>query len=216
MPSRWRRLVVLRHGETTHNAEGVWQGPLDSPLSAHGLEQARAAAPLLAALGPARVVSSDLQRASETARAVAEACGLPYATDARLREIHAGAWQGLTGAQVAAGYPDDMERLHRGEDFRRGVHGESVADVAARAGLGAQAFIGRLAAGECGVLVTHGVSGRCVVAEVTGIPQDLAWRTLTTLGNCHWALLSEAALGWRIDEWNASAREVGDVPTDLA
>ena len=41
--SSGRRLIVLRHGETTHNAAGIWQGQLDSPLSERGVEQAYAA-----------------------------------------------------------------------------------------------------------------------------------------------------------------------------
>ena len=39
-----RRLIVLRHGETTSNAAGIWQGQLDSPLSERGVAQAAAAA----------------------------------------------------------------------------------------------------------------------------------------------------------------------------
>ena len=58
-----RRVVVLRHGETDHNAARIWQGHLDTPLSERGLAQARAAGPAVATLHPSRIVSSDLRRA---------------------------------------------------------------------------------------------------------------------------------------------------------
>jgi len=57
-----RRLIVWRHGETDHNAGGIWQGQLDTALSAKGREQARAAAAALTAYSPAVIVSSDLER----------------------------------------------------------------------------------------------------------------------------------------------------------
>ncbi|HEX8518888.1 MAG TPA: histidine phosphatase family protein, partial [Pseudonocardia sp.] len=80
-----RRLVLLRHGQTDYNVAGRMQGHLDSVLTAVGLEQAAVAAPALAALGPDRMVSSDLRRAADTAEVVGAACGLPVKFDARLR-----------------------------------------------------------------------------------------------------------------------------------
>ncbi|HET6969172.1 MAG TPA: histidine phosphatase family protein, partial [Ornithinibacter sp.] len=72
-----RRVVVLRHGETDHNAARIWQGHLDTPLSDLGVEQADAAGPAIAALSPHRIVSSDLTRARLTAESVGRACGIP-------------------------------------------------------------------------------------------------------------------------------------------
>lgn len=200
-----RRLIVLRHGETAHNAAGIWQGQLDSPLSARGVEQAAAAARAVAEFGPTRVVASDLSRARVTGETVARVDGIPISTDERFREIHAGAWQGLTGEQVRAGYPEDMDRLLGGEDFRRGGHGESVADVAARCRAGVDALLDELGAGECAVIATHGVSGRALAADLVGLDQRTAWIALGGLGNCHWAELVEGRAGWRIQTWNQSA-----------
>ncbi|MEO6020849.1 MAG: histidine phosphatase family protein [Knoellia sp.] len=200
-----RRLIVLRHGETDHNAAGVWQGQLDSPLSERGLEQAAAAATALAEFSPARVVASDLTRAAVTGETVARVGGIPFSTDERFREIHAGAWQGLTGAEVRASYPQDMDKLLRGEDFKRGGHGESVADVAARCRAGVDALLEELAPGECAVIATHGVAGRALAADLVGIDQRTSWIALGALGNCHWAELVEGRAGWRISAWNQSA-----------
>ncbi len=200
-----RRLVVLRHGETEHNAVGVWQGQLDSVLSERGLAQARAAAAALVAFGPARVVASDLTRARVTGEEVARACGVPLTTDERLREIHVGAWTGRAGSEVRAEYPEDMDRLLRGEDFARGGHGETLAEVAARVRAAADDVVAATAPGETAVVATHGVAGRALVASLTGIPLHTAWRALAGLANCHWAELVQEGAGWRVRTWNASA-----------
>lgn len=200
-----RRLIVLRHGETSHNAAGVWQGQLDSPLSERGVAQAAAAARALSGFAPVRVVASDLSRAAVTGETVARVDGIPFSTDARFREIHAGAWQGLTGDEVRAGYPEDMDRLLRGDDFKRGGHGESVADVAARCRAGVEALVAEMSPGECVVIATHGVAGRALAADLVGIDQRTSWLALGGLGNCHWAELVEGRAGWRIQTWNHSA-----------
>ena len=65
-----QRLVFVRHGVTDWNSEGRWQGRLDPPLSERGRREARMVADRLAAdpdLRPARILSSTLARASETA-----------------------------------------------------------------------------------------------------------------------------------------------------
>jgi broad specificity phosphatase PhoE len=197
-----RRVVVLRHGETTHNAAGIWQGQLDSPLSERGVEQAYAAGQALAVLSPVRVVASDLQRAADTGRAVAEACGVPIAYDERWREIHAGVWQGMSGAEVRAQWPEEQAKLLRGEDFVRGEHGESVADVARRTAEALEELLAGMGIGETVVVATHGVAGRAAVAELVGLDQGTAWTTLGGLGNCHWAEVAEGRVGWRLVRWN--------------
>lgn len=200
-----RRLVVVRHGQTESNAQGIWQGQLDHELSELGREQARAAAAGISALRPGRVVSSDLARARVTAEEIARACDIRVTVDERWREIHAGGWQGLTAEQVRARYPEDAERLITGEDFRRGGDGESLADVATRTRAALDELLAGTAPGECVVIATHGVTGRSLVAELVGLDQSVAWRVLGGLGNCHWAALEERPAGWRITQWNASA-----------
>jgi glucosyl-3-phosphoglycerate phosphatase len=203
---RRRRVVVLRHGETTHNAEGIWQGQLDSALSDRGRQQAAAVGPALRALHPSRVVSSDLSRARETGESVARACGVELTLDPRLREIHAGAWQGLTTTQVQEGWPGDWAAVMRGEDVPRGgPEGESMADVHRRVGTALAELIESMAPGECVVVSTHGMAGRTGVAAVLGLDPADAWRLLGGLGNCHWGELVEGREGWRLQTWNLSA-----------
>jgi glucosyl-3-phosphoglycerate phosphatase len=210
-----RRVIVLRHGETDHNAARIWQGHLDTPLSERGIEQADAVGPAIAALSPSRIVSSDLTRARLTAQSVGRACGIPVELDPRFREIDVGAWQGLTSTQVTDGWPQVQEALTRGEDARRGDHGETVAEVADRVGAALTEHLEALGPGECLVVSTHGASGRTAAAWLLGLEHDLAWRVLGALGNCHWAELVEGRGGWRIQTWNASsavASQAGSPP----
>jgi broad specificity phosphatase PhoE len=78
-------IFVVRHGETELNAARIIQMPT-TPLSERGREQAARLAERLAPLGIAHILTSDLARAVETARAVADRTGAPIAVDPRLRE----------------------------------------------------------------------------------------------------------------------------------
>jgi glucosyl-3-phosphoglycerate phosphatase len=198
-----RTLIIWRHGETDHNASGIWQGQLDTALSETGRQQARTAAAVLAAYSPSLIVSSDLERAADTALALGSKLGLQVRYDERLREIHAGQWQGMTAGDVAEQFPDAQEALAAGEDIQRGVDGESLAQVAERTRAAVDELLADVAPGGCAVIATHGVSGRALVASLVGLDQQEAWQSIAGLHNCHWAQVREYSTGWRIVAWNA-------------
>lgn len=132
-PAATRPVVLLaRHGETAWNREGRLQGNRDIPLSEAGVAQAAALARRLRGAGLARVVSSDLSRAVETARPVADAAGLPVETDAGLREQDLGAWEGLTFAQVEAADAALAARFRAYDPAARPPGGETRGETAAR------------------------------------------------------------------------------------
>ncbi|MGL5816315.1 MAG: histidine phosphatase family protein [Phycicoccus sp.] len=203
-----RRVILLRHGQTAHNAAGVWQGQLDTPLSEVGERQADAVGPALAGFAPSRVVTSDLVRARRTGESVGRSLGVPVRLDPRFREIHAGAWQGLSTAEVVAAWPEEQAAILRGEDIRRGGDGESMSDVRTRVGEGLDELLREMAPGECVVVSTHGAAGRAAAAWLLGIDQHLAWRVLGAFDNCHWSELAEGRSGWRIITWNVGASPV--------
>ena len=94
---------MVRHGQSTWNASGRWQGHADAPLTELGRTQAARA---VASLPSVEVIwASDLERARATATVIGDALGLEVQVDARLRERNAGEWTGLTRAEIERGWP---------------------------------------------------------------------------------------------------------------
>jgi broad specificity phosphatase PhoE len=101
------QLLLIRHGQSTWNAEGRIQGWADPPLDDTGREQAWRLARRLAdeKLGIVAVYSSPLLRARQTAEEIAQTLGLPVQTDDRLKENGVGEFTGLTGQEVEQRFP---------------------------------------------------------------------------------------------------------------
>lgn len=98
------RVLLIRHGQSEWNADGRWQGQADPALTDLGRHQALHASRALGEVDA--IVSSDLQRASETAVILSNELGVgPVVIDPDLRERHAGAWQGLTRADIEREWP---------------------------------------------------------------------------------------------------------------
>jgi glucosyl-3-phosphoglycerate phosphatase len=153
------RLILVRHGESTWNAEERLQGQLDPPLSDRGRDQARALAPVLAAVPEDRIVCSDLARARQTA----ELLGLSTVRlDPRWREIDVGEWGGRTAAEIDA-QSDELTSWRGGT--RAAPGGESWPQFTARVNAAADELA---AAGGPWLVVCHGGCIRVVTAHVTG------------------------------------------------
>ena len=195
-PSAARRIVILRHGRTEWNASRRYQGQEDPPLDDVGQAQAIEAAALVAAMHPDRIITSDLQRARQTAEKLAFLTGRPLQVDQRLRERHLGHWQGLTRDEVAARFPDEFADWLAGRDVsRRG--GESRQQVAERA----CELVSELDPTGLTVLVSHGATAMCLSAALLGLPQTPS--ILAPLANCHWTELRDAGTGWTLRAHNA-------------
>ena len=145
---------LLRHGQSTWNADGRWQGHGDPPLTELGSAQAREAAARLAAARIERIVTSDLRRASETAAIVGALLGLTPERDASWRERDIGGWTGFTREQIAARWPEDYARFRSHDAHARPGGGESDAMLRVRAHEALAALRARHA-GVCVLVVTH-------------------------------------------------------------
>ncbi|WP_428964000.1 histidine phosphatase family protein [Micromonospora fluostatini] len=198
------RLVVWRHGNTDWNAASRVQGQTDVPLNDLGREQARAAAPLLAALRPDAIVTSDLSRAADTAAALAAHTGLPVRSDAGLRERYFGRWQGLLLTEVAERYPEEYARWRAG-DPDPGADVESLADLGARLGTALQKAADLVPGGTV-VVATHGAAARQGCGHLLGWDATVL-RALGSLENCHWTELRHNA----VRGWHLRAHNVGPV-----
>jgi broad specificity phosphatase PhoE len=120
-------ILLARHGESDWNRDQRWQGHADRPLTELGRAQARALAERCDAYELAALYSSDLARARETARAVAERRGLSVRERNDLREVDCGSWSGCRSDEIDAA---EIARWKAGEKAWTG--GESYEEMAAR------------------------------------------------------------------------------------
>jgi probable phosphoglycerate mutase len=148
------RFLLIRHGESTWNAAGRWQGHGDPPLSARGREQARRLAMQLAGEGIDAIVASDLRRAAETAALLGAAVGVEPRSDPRLRELDVGDWTGLSRAEIAARSPAALAAFESDDPEARADAGECRREIAERV----RAAVRDIAAAHAGravALVVH-------------------------------------------------------------
>jgi len=191
------RLLLLRHGETAWNRERRYQGWTDTPLSAEGLAQAEAASRELKEHAFAAVYASPLQRARDTAAAIAAPHGLGVETDPAFKELGFGQWEGLTLDEARAGFPDIYDVWAKTPHLVSPPGGESLAQARERVLAG----LGRLRAGHpdsvvC--LVAHGIPVRILVLEALGLPLERIW-------SLHSAPTGISELEFR-DDWTALHR----------
>lgn len=197
------RLLVWRHGRTEWNADGRFQGQLDPPLDEVGRRQAAQAARQLIAEGLTAddtvVVSSDLQRAADTAATLTGLLGARLTLDPRLREHGMGSWEGLTRDEVAARFPEQYADWLAGRPVR-GRGGEEASAVAVRA----LAALRELPPARVAVVVTHGgTAGRLIEALLQLGPEHR--RVFGPLGNCAWSEIGFAGTRWRLLRHNNGA-----------
>ncbi len=192
-----RRVLLLRHGRTSWNAQRRFQGQADPPLDEVGRGQAYEVAALVAALRPGLVVSSDAMRAMQTALPVGEVTGLTVRSEPRLRERSLGHWEGLTRDEVEHRYPDEFADWVAGRDVRR-RGGESRDEVATRA----LAAFHDLPHVPLAVLVTHSATSMALCLALLGLPQQP--HVLGPLANCHWTELAYENR-WTLRAHNAGA-----------
>ena len=196
------RFIVVRHGETQWNVEARIQGHGDSPLTAAGIEQAEAIARRLAGEKFDVLVSSDLGRAAQTAQRIAVRCGLPIVTDARLRERHFGAGEGLTYDEIGVRYADAFSRTRAtdpdyaipGGESRRAFH-ERV--TAAFADL-AHEHEGRRVA-----VVSHGGVLATIYRFIHAIP--IATPHKVAITNASYNAFASHQGRWTLEAWDDTA-----------
>lgn len=154
MSSPRSRLLLVRHGQSTWNAQRRWQGAADPPLSDGGRAQARALGAALTADGVDAIVSSDLRRAVETAEIVASELGVtsPVAIEPRLRERDVGEVSGLTVEEIDAKWPGLLDQWRAGT-LERMPGGEG--DITPRV-MDALRALAAEPPGQVVVVVTHG------------------------------------------------------------
>jgi len=166
------RLLFIRHAKT--DLAGTFCGYSDPPVNTSGCEQIR---DLVARLGSERIdaiYSSDLRRATTTARALGNRFQIPVKTSHRLREIYFGDWEGLTWAQIEAIDPLFARRWSEAFPALPTPGGETYAVFQERVldEVGRLVHIGE---DELIAVVTHGGVMRVVLQELFGYSRERTW-----------------------------------------
>lgn len=152
---RLQRIILIRHGQTTTNAEKKLSGNTNPPLTDVGREQAKKAGESLASFQIDRLFSSPMQRAVDTASAIAGKRGIEIETDERLIEQNFGEWEGKPFSEIFKLIPGGPEGLLRGPFLGRFPAGEGTEQFVARV-LGAfRDLILKESEGQTIAVVTH-------------------------------------------------------------
>jgi broad specificity phosphatase PhoE len=200
-------LLLVRHGESVGNAERRFGGHGPTPLTERGHGQARSTAAVLAAqYAPTAIVSSDLQRAMQTAEHIAVATALTVDTTPDLRERGLGDLDGLAFEDAKRRFPEQWEKLiGRDPDWTMTGGGEASRQVFARIGRAIDGICERLA-GERVVVVSHGIAIYLAFAHICGLdPFRGDTRVFIRVDNCSITHAVHRTDGvWRLDALNAT------------
>lgn len=171
-------LILIRHGQSTWNAENRFTGWVDVPLSELGRQEAKRGGQRLAAEGirVERAFTSTLDRAIETGRIVLDALGQPELTQERAWQLNERFYGALTGRDK------DQTRVEFGQEqvhqWRRGYDtrppgGESLEDTSARTmPYFREVVVAALSEHEVVLVSAHGNSLRSIVKELDGLSDD--------------------------------------------
>lgn len=192
------RMILLRHGETSWNVEGRYQGHLDSPLTPRGESQARVLARRLAGVKFGALYSSDLGRASRTADIIAQATGHEVRPDPRLRERHLGIFQGLLKSEIKQKLAGEY-RLFKSAGPDHAMPGGESARQSAERCLACLEEIASRHAGETIVVVAHGGTISVLLRHTLDIPLGTPRRFERF--NASWNVFAWNDGKWRLETW---------------
>lgn len=193
------RICFIRHGETDWNVAKRIQGQTDVPLNDTGRAQALAMAFNAAHYAFSAVYSSDLERARDTARMIADRRGLEVHTLPLLRERHFGNFQGLTAEEGLQRYPAGHACYVARDTYHDFESGESLLRFAGRVEE-AVAYLCKHHPGQTIAAVSHAGVLEIIYRKATGrplhTPRDFV------IPNCalNWFGFDEH--GWHLEAWD--------------
>ena len=197
------RVYLARHGETTWNLEGRYQGRRESALTALGMRQAFALAGAMTELQVGRVITSPLLRCTATGRPAAERLSIRVETDDRLIEIAHGTWEGRIREEIAANDPARYRAWRSDPANVQFEDGETIVQVLERW----RNFRASLRLDVPTLLVTHDAVVRVAIVDVAGRSLDAFWNT--KVENGAFAVLEATASGWTIVDERSHAHLAG-------
>ena len=169
------RLLLVRHAATAWTAQGRFQGQTDVHLSSPGQRQAARLAQRLARETIHVLYASDLQRAWETAQAIATPHALRVQSEPRLREMAFGRWEGLTYAEIQQRDAPHLAAWERDPLHIAPPGGETLLQVAERV---RAAYTNVVAADQDKTvgLVAHGGPLQVLLCCALNLPPQAYWQ----------------------------------------
>jgi broad specificity phosphatase PhoE len=162
-------LSYARHGETIWYAENRYAGISDIPLTDRGRQQAVALAAWASGADVERVITSDLSRAVDTGRPVADALGVGLTLDRRFREVAFGHAEGLTQEETERRMPGARAAYVAAPATSPFPGGEPGTEAAERA-LEAVWELTRATPDGRVLVVAHSALGRLLFTSLLGLP----------------------------------------------
>jgi len=178
------KLILIRHGETTWNVIGRYQGQADPPLNKRGKEQARALAQDLKHKTNLDVLfTSPLRRTLQTAQQIARVLEIPVYKNPDLMEIHQGDWQTKLRSEIEDAYPDLFRKWETTPWQVTPPGGEHLDQVKKRVYSAVENIVSRYSNQQVG-LVTHRIPIALLKIRYQNLDPDIV-RTID-LPNTYW------------------------------
>ncbi len=169
------RLYLVRHGQVADGHTHLYHGHNDVGLSPAGEQQLEALAAQLKPVPLAGVYASDLTRAFTGAAIISRGRDLEPQALPEFREVHFGAWEGLSFGEIAERYPQELESRFRDLPNFRIPGGESLLDVRTRALPTLENLI-RQHQGQAFLVVAHAGINRVILSDALGLALDHLFR----------------------------------------
>lgn len=173
------RLYMIRHGETQWNVSRRFQGRSDIPLNDEGRRLARITAEALAEVPFARIYTSPLKRARETAELIKGERDIPVILDERIIEIGFGVYEGLCCGKDNYNIPDPefMNFFDKPEAYKPPEGAESIEELKARTADFLQEIVHNKDMENDTILVsTHGAALRGLLSSINNIGIEDFWK----------------------------------------
>jgi broad specificity phosphatase PhoE len=149
------KLILVRHGEIDANVNKVYAGRSGDPLNETGRSQALAAARQLINKDVVAIYCSPLRRTLETATIIGDHIARTPKAVESFNELLMGPWEGLSEAQVAERYPDELAIWSVRPAELRIPGRETLQELQQRALAGVREIQHGVADIDCVAVVTH-------------------------------------------------------------
>ncbi len=191
------KIFLIRHGETDSNKSHRFQGRLDNPLNAEGIQQAERLVEFMKEQKIDVVYSSSMKRARMTADKLAAAYGLEVKPMDLLKEVSFGDWEGLEYNEINKRWPEEMNLFLTKPGEWMPPNGESFGQVEERCRAAFDKIFAEQGHDKNIAIVSHGGIVRVQLCLLLDIPLNNLWKlavhnvSVTTLVDWNGSLVLE-------------------------